>query len=147
MLEEERKNILLIKHWEYIKGSRNLPSEDDIETDKLADIWDNCFLIQFRDIDSVESCNYTYLGQNVINAYENQRIPFSVAGLVNLDAVHLREEFRQVRENVSPMISKGDHKVPDGYIIRYHQCLLPLSFDNNIVHSIIGRMGFEIYPN
>jgi hypothetical protein len=144
VLEEEEKNQFLQDYWESLKQGREFPSENDLDPDEIEELWDGCFLMQFRDIDNVQDCNFSYLGEAIIHAYEEEILPRAVPGLVDLKARHLVPQFQEVREKRRPMISQGDHQMPDGRKVRYHQCLLPLSYDGEVVHSILGRMGYEV---
>ena len=137
-------NTILVSYWEELRGNRDLPSENDLDPDELGDIWRDCFLMQFRDIDNVTDYNYSYLGEGIIELYGEDGLSVELPGVVSLDAKHLEEQYRKVRESKTLMAYEGERVLPCGSIMAYRQCLFPMSYDGEEVHSILGRLQFTL---
>lgn len=137
-------NTDLVSYWEKLKAGRTLPSEDDLDPDTLGAMWYDCFLMQFRDIDNVVDYNYSYLGEGIIGLYSEGGINVSLPGVVTLDALNLEKQFSDVRASQDPLMYEGERALPCGRRFAYRQCLLPLSYDGESVHSILGRLQYQL---
>jgi hypothetical protein len=143
--DERRKNERLLRYWDQLRGERPFPSEDDLDLDELMPLWDACFVLQARDVRQKVGYNYTYLGGTIQQAYQRGLIPFSLKGMVSLEASHLSEEFEQVFAQPQPLYSEGEHALPEHQILRYRQIILPLSHGKGTVEALLGHVGFRIY--
>ncbi len=137
--EERRVNLLLLEYWETIRGDRPFPHENDIDPEAIASMWDNCFLIQVRDIENVEDYNYTYLGNNIRKAYNEDGISEDNGCVVSPNANRLSHSFKTVLEMKRPLITEGEFENAQGVMVSYRQALLPLGTEG-VVESILGAM-------
>lgn len=142
---ERRRNDALMHYWQKLAGERPLPSEDDIDFDQIHHLWDECFLLQHRDVLTKKDYNYTYFGRSIQMAYQAGQIPSYIKGMVAPEANHLSELFSSVIANPAPLITEGEHEIPGRGILRFRQILLPLGFDGVTVHAVLGRLGFRVY--
>jgi len=107
-LEKERRlNEALRNYWEALRGSRPFPSEDDLDFDQIQFLWDECFLLQSRDIRATKDYNFTYLGKTIQMAYQSGQIPFCIKGVIATDANHLAEEFLRMLSHPQSVMSEG----------------------------------------
>ena len=141
---ERRITLRLMAYWEKIRQGRDMPSENDIDPDDIGDLWDNCFLIQIRDLEKSDY-NYTYLGTAIIEAYRGNLTEDYPAELIALNANKLDGHFREVIINKHPVIHEGEFTNLSGSLVKYRQCLLPLSHDLTNVDAIFGGMRFKIF--
>lgn len=143
--DERRRGKRLYDYWCQLCDGRAFPLEEELDPDELGELWDDCFLIQLRDIEHVQHYNYTYLGANILGAYESGQLQSHVPGLASLNALHLAEEFRNVMELGSPYFFEDEHRINSQQIIKFRQCLLPLGNHEGRIASILGEMRFRIY--
>lgn len=142
---ERRRGMQLYDYWERLCEGRPFPLEDELDPDELGEIWNDCFLIQLRDIEQVQHYNYTYLGANILHAYESGQLQAHVPGLASVNALHLATEFRDVMDNGTPYFFEDDHRINPQQVVKFRQCLLPLGNHEGKIASILGEMRFRIY--
>lgn len=141
---ERRINVRLVAYWERIRAGREMPSENDIDPEDLADLWDYCFLIQVRDL-AKDDYNYTYLGAAIVEAYRNGLSQDDPGKVVSLNANTLAPNYTRVIDTRRPVMDEGEFLNPHGDTVKFRQCLLPLGHGNT-VESIFGGMRFKIFP-
>lgn len=142
--DERRRTGRLLRYWEQQKSDKDMPGEDDLDIFEIDDLMDYCFLIQIRDI-AENHYNYTYIGSKIVESYGSGDLAGLIPGLVTTDAEHLSSEYHGVIALKEPMITEGEHAVPSG-VLKYRQCLLPLSNPEGKVTAILGHMSYKIYP-
>lgn len=140
---ERRITLRVFNYWEMVCRGRPMPEESDIDPDALGADWENCFLLQTRDIDHIEQFNFTYLGEGILRAYQHAGINPENLYLVGPNAFYLAPQFKQVVENAKPIIDEGYFFEGDGTKILYRQCLLPIGAKPKKVEAIFGAMLFK----
>jgi hypothetical protein len=143
--QERRRGLHLFDYWMQLCNGREFPHEDEVIPEEIRALWDDCFLIQRRDIENVPHYNYTYLGGNIRAAYESGHIQSHIPGLVSLSALHLAGEFGTVIGERRPYFFEHAHRLTPTHVVRFRQCLLPLGDAHGDVASILGEMRFRIY--
>lgn len=121
-----------------------MPREEDIDPEVLGDLWPKCFLIQTFDIKHRRDMNFTYLGQEIIDAYQDGMMNEGQHMLISPNASKLALSFQQVMQAVAPVVAEGEFLSLSGRIVRYRQCLLPLGRGEE-VDAIFGGMSFKAY--
>ena len=142
---ERRRGAQLYEHWEKLREERPFPLEEELDPDELGEVWDDCFLIQLRDIEQVQHYNYTYLGSNILHAYESGQLQAYVPGLASVNALHLATEFKNVMEKGTPYFFEDEHRINPQQVVKFRQWLLPLGNHEGRIASILGEMRFRIY--
>lgn len=140
---ERRITARLVAYWERLRDGREMPSENDVDPDHLADLWDYCFLVQVRDL-AKQDYNYTYLGSAIVEAYRGGLSANDPSVLVALNANKLASNYAKVIETKKPVLEEGEFCNPSNYLVKFRQCLLPLGHDGQ-VDAIFGGMRFKIY--
>jgi hypothetical protein len=142
--QERRLTSRLLQYWQYLCDGRLMPDEKEIEPTALGDHWQRCFMIQVADITDRSNYNFTYLGEDIIRAYNDGVITDDTNMLVSPNAEKLALSFHTVISTASPVVSEGEFQSLAGRMIRYRQCLLPLG-QGEKVEAIFGGMGFKAY--
>lgn len=137
--------LQLADYWRKLCDGRPFPLEEELDPDDLGESWDDCFLIQLRDIEHVQHYNYTYLGSNILHAYESGQLQTHVPGLASVNALHLAEEFLNVMKHGQPYFYEDEHRINPLQMVRFRQCLLPLGNHEGKIASILGEMRFRVY--
>lgn len=142
-----RSPEILISHWDRLRGDRPFPSEDDLEIDALDDLgfWEDCFIVQTRDIEQQKNYNYTYIGSNISKAYGEDLKGVSVYSFTSPDADNLALKYAEVLATQVPVINEGDFLNAKNIRVRYRQCLVPLG-KNGKVDTVLGAMRYKLYP-
>lgn len=143
---ERRQSLRMIHYWDHLRGDRDMPVEDDIDTDHEAihDIWDHCFIVQIRDLINKEP-NYTYLGPAIIDAYQSGSYEYAHELMVGLNASKLVGAYREVMETRRPVLHSGEFDNGKGSLIKFRQCLLPLGKDK--VEVIFGHVTYQVFDS
>jgi hypothetical protein len=142
---ERRLTLRLVAYWERLRGPRQMPSENDIDPEDLEELWDYCFLVQVRDL-AKQDYNYTYLGSAIVEAYRSGLDADDPCSLVALNANKLTSSYHQVISARAPVIEEGEFRNLHGDIVKFRQCMLPLSHGTD-VEAIFGGMRFKIFPS
>lgn len=142
-----RSPEILIAHWDRLRGERQFPSEEDLNMEALDDLgfWEDCFIIQTRDIAQQKDYNYTYIGSHITKAYGEDLNGVSVYSFTSPQADNLALKYEEVLETRVPVIDEGDFMNAKNIRVRYRQCLVPLGRDNTI-DTILGAMRYKLYP-
>lgn len=141
---ERRQSLKLIYYWDHLRGDRQMPMEDDIDTDHevIRDIWDHCFVVQVRDLTNHEF-NYTYLGPAIVDAYQGELEGLGHANMVSLSASKLMSAYQEVMDTKRPVIYSGEFDTGKSSLVKFRQCLLPLGKD--YVEVIFGHVTYHIF--
>ncbi len=142
---ERRKTIQLLQYWEEIRGERALPVESDIDPDAIAAIWDNCFLLQVRDLGRADG-NFTYLGKNIVLAFRGGYSGDSCAELVSPNVNNLGQNFTRLLETGDPQLQEGSFRNIRHDLVRFRQCLVPLGIQKLNIDAIFGCMSLKVCP-
>lgn len=142
---ERRLTIRMLSYWEKLRKERAMPRESDIDPDDLADLWDSCFLIHVRDLDKPDY-NYTYLGQDIIDAYKHGLSDDDAVGLCSPNAQQLAVSFKEIIDTKTPRVEEGQFTNVRQETVKFRQCLLPLGEDGR-VDAILGGMRFKIFSH
>lgn len=140
-VKENKLNEILFQYWEDLKGDKEMPCESDIKSEEIADVWDNCFLVEKNG----DKYAYSHLGKSIIEAYgdavegediiEDDIYPESPSILAKL------EEVSQTKE---PMHYEGAFINRNNMDIKFRKMLLPLG-DNGEVKYILGGMRWRFF--
>lgn len=142
--DEKRHTELLLYLWQRLRGKRLYPSEDIIDFEEITELWGMCFLVQIRDIQHVKHYNYTFLGEDIINDYQQGTLPAGIPGIVTLNASDISDQLATTISDKKPFFFSGIYPLLDGKEIRFRQCLLPLGPTDEEVHSVIGRLSYKV---
>lgn len=142
-VKERRLTVRLFSYWEKLRGSRIMPTEEDIDPDHIEDLWEYCFLIHTKDLDKTDY-NYTYIGDSILEAYRGGLSQNDVNGLISPNAEWMAESYKKIVESKKPIIDEGEFLNYNNQIVKYRQCLLPLG-EGDEVKAIFGGMRYKIY--
>lgn len=140
---ERRRNLRLLRYWEELRGERLFPCETAIDPNDIADMWENCFLLQVRDIEQVEDYNFTYLGGGIIEAYADGLLNKDKGRLLSPNARKLSHHFEDVIRSKKPYMEDDAFTSARGNHIVYRQCILPLGPTDDKVEALFGGMFFK----
>ncbi|MEI7669077.1 MAG: PAS domain-containing protein [Pseudomonadota bacterium] len=145
--EHKRINEKLQNYWEKLRGKRLYPEESEINPDEIKDIWEDCFLLNIKDDEIKHGYKYTYLGNNLIEAFGGD-ITFD--GITNhlLDTSYnpLIKSFESVSKNGIPIIDSSEFKNKNNMLIKYRSCIFPLGDSkNNNINFLIGAMKWKAF--
>jgi hypothetical protein len=141
---ERRITLRLLAYWEKLRAGRAMPSKDDIKSEDLHDLWENCFIVQVPTHRQTDF-NYTHLGDAIRRAYLGGELDEDVKKLASLNAAWLEESHEQLQDKCEPLVQEGEFRNFYNEIIRYRQCLLPLG-ENGKIEAIFGGMRYKIFP-
>lgn len=142
---ERRITLRLMAYWEFLRGDRPFPKENDIDPEAIADLWDSCFLVQVRDLTNVLDYNYSYLGKDISEAYLGglqARDPG--CHIASPNARSLSHGYDKVLETKQPYIEEGEFINLSGARVKFRQILFPIGAGDE-VEAIFGGMRFKIY--
>lgn len=141
-LPPQRITEILLGYWQDICANGYLPRETDIEPMELAYIWPSCFLVRRTG----KEYEYIYLGQDLIDAYGDERQARSVCTrLVFPAGESLTDLFDQVVQTVEPLEKDGEFTNVQGMVIKYRSIFLPLADENGEVGFILGGMKWKSF--
>ena len=143
--DSERRLVLrLLRYWQDKRGVREMPEENDIDPADLVQDWDFCFLLQTRDMANTQDYNFTYLGQNILEAYLDGGIDDQNQFLIGPNAFLLSDQFSKVLVTRAPVHDDGEFVTRHGRRVLYRQILLPLGGADGEVESVFGGMSYRL---
>jgi hypothetical protein len=142
---ERRLTERLLRYWREQSIGKPFPSEHDLEPDELARDWDNCFLVQRRDIEHVEDYNYTYLGRNIVQAYLGRLHAEHNVFMIGPNARMIRASFKRVIITRAPVREEGELVTVSGQRVKYRQVMLPIGTPEGRLEAIFGGLCFHFF--
>lgn len=142
---ERRISLILLQYWNQLRGNRPFPNEDEIEPEQLASIWEHCFVLQLRDLFSMDDYNYTYLGPEIVRPYREGILDPSTTIMVSPKANQIAASFKQVAETLDPLLDEGECLSLKGDIVRFRQCMMPIGAANGRVHAVLGGAWYKLF--
>lgn len=144
--EENRYHTRLREYWNRLRGTRSFPAEDEVDPDELNDIWNSCFLISIDDVTRRLGYRYSYIGNELIEAYgSDPNQAQSAAELVSTTHKNMVQKFDEARKTKAPVIDESEFVNIDHINIRYRSCILPLGSAKGEVTHLIGCMRWKMY--
>lgn len=141
-----RSHEILKEYWIKLRGNRQFPSESDVDPDDLHEIWPSCFLISIDDVARNLGYRYSYLGNDLIEAYgddvKNPDVALRLLSTANMSMIKRCDE---VIQGKSPVIDESEFVNFKGVRIRYRACMLPLGYPDGTVSHILGCMRWKVY--
>lgn len=141
MPEHRRITDTLEEYWNKLRGSRSFPLEGEIEPGKLKDIWDSCFLVKVEDFDR-DHYKYTYMGQELINAYGDDLSAEEVNVLVAPNKKRMLEKVKEVILSGAPVADESEFVNAKSVTVKYRQIFLPLGEDERVEY-VLGGMRWR----
>jgi len=143
--EDRRLTNRLMAFWSEVKGEDPLPSDYDICSKILSDIWPSCVKVTRKEIEKGRDYSYEYIGDDIINAYKfakliEKEVPF----LISDRADKLTGEYAKIFASKKPFINEGEFINSKGKTVKYRQCLLPFGDPDDNVGTIFGGMRYRI---
>lgn len=143
-LMERRTSMILLQYWNQLRGERSFPLETEIDPDQISTVWDHCFLLQVRDIKHVLDYNFTYLGPDLVRAYENGVLDRFNGRMISPDAHRSADLFNRVIETADPLLDEGEYINPLGKMVKFRQAFLPIGHEDGKIHAILGGAWFRL---
>ena len=146
MTRERRITEIMLGYWNIIKGSRRFPSEEDMNSADISDVWDNCFLIRVSEQEGEEKRRYdfNYLGSALEGIYGTTA---DISPLAPAFSDRLNTRCDEVMNTASPVIEDDAFVNDGGQTVRYRQILLPLGPEGNNISHVLGGMRYKIYDS
>lgn len=139
-MTEQRITDSLRTYWESLQEGRKFPSENDIDSDDITEIWENCFLVR---VDSSEKFAYEFWGKSIIEAYADDNVGEQVIeDQLYPESPGIIDKFQEVIEAQEPIFYEGAFINKNNADIKFRKILLPLGKDGVITH-IIGGMRWK----
>jgi len=132
-------------YWGKLASGRPYPSESEIDPDSLSEIWPSCFLISIDDVTRRLGYRYSYLGEDLIEAYgDDVKNPDVALRLISTASIPIVKKFDEVVSRQKPVVDESEFINLKGLRIRYRTCMLPLGQSGHVTH-IIGCMRWKLY--
>jgi len=140
-----RSHERLQEYWDSLRGNLPFPPESEIDPDEISDIWHSCFLISIDDVTRRLGYRYSYLGDDLVEAYgDDVKNPDVALRLISTASLPLVKKFDEVVARQKPVIDESEFVNFKHLKIRYRTCLLPLGQDGHVTH-ILGCMRWKLY--
>ena len=139
---ERRVTLRMLSYWERLRGSRAMPTEEDIDPYDLHDLWDCCFLLHVKDMDKPDY-NYTYLGDEILQTLQ-EGTENEAENFANPEIRELTKAYPQVVLTKKPVLEEGEFITTAGASVKYRQCLLPLGEGSEVL-AILGAVRFKVF--
>jgi hypothetical protein len=144
--DERRYPVQLFNYWNRLRGNRAFPSEDAIDPEYIPNLWKHCFLIQVNDLKNRRRADFTYLGPEILQVYQELLSEKDAGDFISPNTSHLSQNFWRVIEQKKPIMQSGEFPSSRGNTIKFRQCLLPLGKSDDTVEAIFGCARLKVYP-
>lgn len=143
--DESRRNLVhVVRYWDELRSGKRFPSENDICPSGVGELWENCYVIQKRDVHHPERGNYTYIGDNILNAYEMGLLDSATGRIIAPKDLSLNGMFAKVLEE-GVALYEDDHFTDEkGAEVWFRQCFLPLATHGDAPDAIFGCLHFKV---
>lgn len=139
-MAEQRITEALKTYWEGLQKDGKLPSEQDINSEDIPEIWENCFLVR---VDGKNNFAYEFLGKSIIEAYADENVSEQIIeDQLYPESPGIINKFQEVVNALEPILYEGAFINKSNQDIKFRKILLPLG-ENGIVKHIIGGMRWK----
>lgn len=143
--EEKRVNYILQNYWNALRGDRPYPSEQEIDPDALAEIWDSVFLIQVKPQLHASGFRYSYMGKSLIDAYGDNFTGRDVhEALLETSRDPIIEDIVTVIESGKPTVHEAEFENVHRHCIKFRRIVCPLGPTEKTVDFLIGAMRWKV---
>lgn len=140
-----RSHERLQQYWDKLRGDHPFPSESQVDPDEIADIWPSCFLISIDDVTRRLGYRYSYLGDELVEAYgDDVKNPDVALRLISTASIPIVKKFDEVVARQKPVVDESEFINLKNLRIRYRTCMLPLGQSGHVTH-ILGCMRWRLY--
>ncbi len=146
MTNDEQLNRItdiLREYWESKKGSAPYPDAEDIDSEDLSHIWEDCFMIKVED--GGKSFSYEYLGDSIADAYaddmEGKEI---IEDLLYPESPGVLIKFRETMQTCLPLEYEGAFINKNNADIKFRKILMPVG-EKGKVGYILGGMRWRAF--
>jgi hypothetical protein len=141
--KQERITDILREYWEGKKGNAPYPAANDINNSDLADIWEDCFMIEV--VDGGKSFRYEYLGDSIADAYaddlEGKEV---VEDLLYPESPGVLIKFRETMQTCLPLEYEGAFINKNNDDIKFRKILMPIGSGGKVTY-ILGGMRWRAF--
>lgn len=143
--KEHRSHQKLQQYWDSLREKRPFPSESQIDADAINDIWPSCFLVSIDDVTDRLGYRYSYLGNDLIEAFgDDGGNPDIALQLLSTADTPMVKMFNEVRRQQKPAIDESEFVNLKNLKIKYRTSLLPLGHKDGEVSHILGCMRWKV---
>lgn len=140
-----RLTAMLKGYWDFAKGEKNFPSQEDIKHYHLRNVWDKCFIVKAdNSCMSSDDYKYIYLGEKVIKAFGEDLTNMTVEKMHAPEAAHLATRYEKVLASKVPVYDSGSLSLVNGKTVSYRQILLPLGDNGITIKAILGGISHKV---
>lgn len=142
---DSRRNFVhIVRFWDEMRAGRRFPTENDICPSAVGDLWDSCYVIQKRDVYHPERGNYTYIGTNIVAAYEKGLLDSANGRVIAPKDLAVNGRYKEVMESGVAIYEEDEFIDSHGDEVKFRQCFLPLATHGEGVDGIFGCMHFMV---
>ena len=148
-ISERRAINILCAYWDELRGSRQFPTEKELDPEELTTIWPYCLMLKVIHCEE-DMRNYecVYAGSEAVKLYFSDLRYYSGKAEVVVFFPQIVETLfdylESVVENKRPIIEELEKATAEGHDVKVRQCLLPLG-TGDTVDYIVGVIGGKVY--
>jgi hypothetical protein len=136
---------MLKGYWDFARGERNFPYQDDIKPHHLESVWDKFFIVKAdNSCISSDDYKYIYLGEKVIKAFGEDLTNMTIEKMQAPEASHLAQRYEKVLASKVLVYDSGSLSLINGEKVFYRQILLPLGDNGITIKAILGGISHKI---
>lgn len=142
-MTEKRQRVtdILNDYWEELRGNKAYPSIDEIDKNKLAEVWEDTFLIEVFPLVMGSGYRFLHKGKNIGDDYHSEAGKY-IKNLVIGFLDNASDRYEKVIKEQKPLREENIFET-DNTKLKYRQILLPLgNSDKGEITGIIGGMRF-----
>ena len=141
---ERRTSLILLQYWNALRNDRDFPKPDEVDPAQLSLVWPHCFMIEIKKSKKSTDYDFTYLGPDLLHAYNSGPLDKFNGKMVSPDAKLTAHLFEEVMASKDPMLDEGEYKNPSGSLVLFRQALMPLGAKSKSVDAILGGAWYKL---
>lgn len=138
---ENRLTERLIKYWNIIKKTDNIPQFSHFNSSAIDDIWQQCMLFSVLPAAPGKTPNLSFqrIGDKLKDIYSNDMLGrvFNPNARQFQGAAIMRK-LDEIIANPMPLTDSGQFVSEKNKVVKYRSCLLPFGKPDHITHVIVG---------
>lgn len=143
-LSERRLVLQLLEYWRNLRGERDFPTHEDIDSASISQMWGYCFMLKLAD--DGNGPVFTYIGDNHNGDNGEELVGRTVSEMAsgNLLLANSTNYFEEVVAKKIPITYGGEFVDEEGVDILFRSILLPLSGDGETLDHLFGGANFKL---
>lgn len=145
---ERRVTNQVCDYWNKLKGGKGklkYPRKSDIDPEDIINIFAHCVIIDRIIENGIVKYEFFHLGEKIKQFHKEDLFRETFIPFISPNIETFKEYLDEVCETGEPIIEESEATNINQEEVKFRQCLLPLSSDDNEIAGVLGALSCKLY--